>query len=67
MRPRLDEISRKKMAVKFKRIKEEENSNKNLSESSSNTNNNQYLKRVAFQHYINNQLGQNLNSFFLYF
>ena len=49
MRPRLDAISRKKMAVKFKRIKEEENSNKNLSESSSNTNNNQYLKRYSVQ------------------
>ena len=49
MRPRLDTISRKKMAVKFKRIKEEENSNKNLSESSSNTNNNQYLKRYSVQ------------------
>ena len=49
MRPRLDVISRKKMAVKFKRIKEEENSNKNLSESSSNTNNNQYLKRYSVQ------------------
>ena len=49
MRPRLDAISRKKMAVKFKRIKEEENSNKNLSESSSSTNNNQYLKRYSVQ------------------
>ena len=49
MRPRLDAISRKKMVVKFKRIKEEENSNKNLSESSSNTNNNQYLKRYSVQ------------------
>ena len=49
MRPRLDAISRKKIAVKFKRIKEVESSDKNLSESSSNMSNNLISKRYSVQ------------------